>query len=345
MLKVKWVDVVLVLAVFAAQSAPFFGEPTARGEYAWLAHIPVAGTALALLLRRSRPVMALFLTSVCIALYGEVGDGPAQPIWYAALICMFSLGLYAKRSQQIFAVAVSAIGLLSVVGSVATAVREVLMWSTAFALGLTFKARQELAAKAAELAAERERTRIGRDLHDILGHAVSLMIVQAEAGAAVAKKDPVKAEAALDAIAEAGRSAMGQLRSSVSGLRGSLEPQPGLAELPALIKNAGHASLSVTLREQGHPITLPPNIQLAVYRVTQEALTNVVKHSGATSAEVLLDWADGKLRLVICDNGHGAPKSKSGHGLTGMRERVAAVGGRLSTRSQDNGFEVEAVFT
>jgi signal transduction histidine kinase len=348
MLRIKPVDLLIALVVLAAQTAPFLFTDLAPGEEHWTGagFLPVAGTALATLFRRQTPVLALLATGICIVAYGEVDSGPAQPIWYGALVCMFTVGLLASRKQQVVAVAISLSGLVAV-GSLATMVRELLMWSTAFVLGLTMRARQELAKKAAELAAEQERTRIGRDLHDILGHAVSLMIVQAEAGAAVAGKDPARAEAALDTIADAGRTAMQQLRTTVGGLRGApLEPQPGLGGLPALVAGAGHDGLTVSFHELGTARPLPQSTQLALYRVTQEALTNVVKHAHASQAEVCLDWTVS--RLAITDNGRGV--SGGGHrgqGLIGMRERVAAAGGLLNygPRSDGPGFHVEAVFS
>ncbi|NEA99537.1 sensor histidine kinase [Streptomyces sp. SID13726] len=217
---------------------------------------------------------------------------------------------------------------------------------------------RERAAETARAIAQ-ERSRIARDMHDILAHAVSLMVVQAEAGPVVVRSDPARAEAAFDAIAASGRDAMGQLRRILGVLkeeerRGGAHrlPQPDLAGLPDLVRQVSDsAGLRVELSVRGHPVPLPPDTEVAAYRAAQEALTNTVKHAYASCAQVELDWAEDELTLTVTDDGRGTEhsigarpngtRSSGGHGLIGLRERAAACGGSAETGpGPEGGFRV-----
>ncbi|MFJ4200519.1 sensor histidine kinase [Streptomyces sviceus] len=193
---------------------------------------------------------------------------------------------------------------------------------------------RERAAETARAIAQ-ERSRIARDMHDILAHAVSLMVVQAEAGPVVVRSDPDRAEAAFDAIAASGRDAMAQLRRILGVLkeeerRGGAArlPQPDLSGLPDLVQQvAASTSLRVELSVRGRSRPLPPDTEVAAYRAVQEALTNTVKHAYASCAQVELDWAEDELTLTVTDDGRGPARTTGGHGLIGLRERAAACGG------------------
>ncbi|MEV0319043.1 sensor histidine kinase [Streptomyces sp. NPDC050658] len=196
-----------------------------------------------------------------------------------------------------------------------------------------------------------ERARIARDMHDILAHAVSLMVVQAEAGPVVVRSDPARAEGAFDAIAGAGRDAMVQLRRILGVLRepsgdddgGGRLPQPTLAALPELAEWVEQAGVRVELRTEGTPRPLPPDVEVAAYRIVQEALTNCVKHAGAGRVTVQLGWHDGELLVTVIDDGVGVglPPHGSGHGLIGIRERAAACGGSAEAgNGPEGGFRV-----
>ncbi|MEU6350988.1 sensor histidine kinase [Streptomyces sp. NPDC047072] len=207
---------------------------------------------------------------------------------------------------------------------------------------------RERAAETARAIAQ-ERARIARDMHDILAHAVSLMVVQAEAGPVVVRSDPERAEAAFDAIATSGRDAMGQLRRILGVLKeeerqagASRLPQPDLAGVPALVRQvAESASLDVELDVRGRPRPLPPDTEVAAYRAVQEALTNTVKHAYASCAQVELDWGDEELTLTVTDDGRGPARTHGGHGLIGLRERAAACGGSAETGpGPEGGFRV-----
>ncbi|SDL37284.1 sensor histidine kinase [Streptomyces indicus] len=202
-------------------------------------------------------------------------------------------------------------------------------------------------------AVARERARIARDMHDILAHAVSLMVVQAEAGPVVVRSDPARAEAAFDAIAGAGRDAMSQLRRLLGVLREEREgepdgpersPQPSIAGIARLVEQVRAAGLKVELLRTGEPAGLPADVEVAAYRVVQEALTNTVKHAGATRAAVQLDWGERELRVTVRDDGRSRREARvrgAGQGLIGIRERAAACGGTAATGpGPDGGFWV-----
>lgn len=352
----RWLgEVALALGVLAAQVAPFFLVPHEPPGAAWspLGFGAVVVSAMPVLLRRWHPGLALLASALGIALYNVVESAPPQPIWYGPLICMYTVAYQSPRWQRIAALAATGVGMITVIGSVNTAVRELATWSAAYALGALMRTRQEASA---QIAAERERTRIARDLHDILGHAFSVIVVQAETGAALSKvslskvspskHDSDRAEQAFDAIAHTGREAMAQLRGTVSRLRESPRtPQPGLTDLPELVRRTGSDGLTIELHETGEPRALSPDIQLAAYRLVQEALTNVVNHSRARRAEVRLVWEEGGLTVSVVDDGVGRPAgSRGGHGLNGIRERVAAAGGSVEFANGAKGFHLTAAF-
>src|SRR6266542_2396298 len=219
----------------------------------------------------------------------------------------------------------------------------------------------ELEARAVRLEREREleagraaadeRTRIARELHDVIAHHVSMMVVQAEAGPVVVERDPGMAAQAFDSISAIGRQALGEMRRLLGVLRSdddrsgpSLGPQPGLDQLPLLVEQVRRAGLEARLEIQGEPRPLPPGMDLSAYRIVQEALTNAVRHAGPGTARVLIRYGDDDLRLEVRDDGLGGrPGNGAGHGLIGMRERVNLFGGELDAGPRpDGGFAVAA---
>ena len=206
------------------------------------------------------------------------------------------------------------------------------------------------AAERALAAVVEERTRIARELHDVVAHAVSLMVVQAGAAEQVVDEDPAYVRTALGTIRTTGSGALSEMRRVVSMLRedgrGELAPQPGLAALPALLDDVRASGLDVTLRTDGEPRTLSAGLDLATFRIVQEALTNVRRHAGASRAEVLLRYDVNEVEVCVTDDGLGASHeaASDGHGLVGMRERAALYGGRVETKSRKgSGFTVRAV--
>jgi signal transduction histidine kinase len=241
-----------------------------------------------------------------------------------------------------------------------------LLLLTSWAAGTTVRRRREeaeqrlrQAARDADVAVERaqrelvgERLRIARELHDVVAHSISAITVQAGYGRLAVEREPMKAAAALGAIETTGRQTLEELRQLLGVLRtpSSLEPAPVLADLPALLRDVGGPELETELTVVHQPRPLPSGLELAGYRIVQEALTNVVRHSQATRAAVRISYEPSGLRIQITDNGGGAngpgngSRPEAGHGLVGMRERAALYGGDLTAGPQfGGGFEVTAV--
>jgi signal transduction histidine kinase len=203
----------------------------------------------------------------------------------------------------------------------------------------------------ADAAVGAERVRIAQELHDVVAHNVSLIVVQAQALGATAGDEHVRR--ATDDLADLGRQTMAEMHRTLKLLRApgadavQLEPQPGLADLGALLDRSRSAGVSVELAVEGAPRTLPQGVDLSAFRIVQEALTNVVKHAGRARARVQLTYGPEALELTIVDSGGAAGgrggTAPGGHGLIGMRERTALFGGTLTAGPRDgDGFEVRA---
>lgn len=203
-------------------------------------------------------------------------------------------------------------------------------------------------AQAARRRADEERLRIARELHDVLAHSISVINVQAGVGLALLDSDPEQARTALTTIKAASKEALGEVRQVLDTLRtpgdAPRTPAPGLDRLPELVEQAAGAGLTVEIG--GEAPDLPPGTDLAAFRIVQEALTNVVRHSGSRHARVDLDHDGRALRLRIDDDGPatGTDAGGGGNGLVGMRERAAALGGTIEAGPRaDGGFRVLAV--
>ena len=205
----------------------------------------------------------------------------------------------------------------------------------------------------ARAAVEEERARIARELHDVVGHSVSVMTVQASAVRRRLTPEQKRELEALTAVERAGRDALAEMRRMVGVLRHpdeapALAPQPGLEQLDRLIEQVREAGLPVELRVAGEPAKLPASLDLTAYRLVQEGLTNALKHARAQHAVVLLRYEPNALELVVTDDGCGptamtGDDDRDGHGLIGMRERVSVYGGELSVGPLDRGgFELRA---
>jgi signal transduction histidine kinase len=212
----------------------------------------------------------------------------------------------------------------------------------------------------ARWAVAEERARIARELHDVVAHSVSVMVVQAGAARRLVDGDPVQARQALTSIESTGRQALAEMRRLLGVMRhdgearpeeaaDALAPQPGLADLDALVSRARDAGLEVELQVEGAPRPLAAGVDLSAYRIVQEALTNCLKHAGAAKAIVHLCYGREDLELQVLDDGRGvvglrdAGRENGGHGLIGMRERVAVFGGNLDVGPRPGGgFKVDA---
>lgn len=196
-----------------------------------------------------------------------------------------------------------------------------------------------------------ERARIARELHDILAHSVSVMVVQAGAAEQVVDDDPDFVRHALERIRSTGTASLDEVRRVVAMLRDpddtvTLDPQPGIARLQDLVDAAKTHGLTVQLDAHGDLEAIPAGVGLAVYRIVQESLTNVRKHSNASEARIQVRATGGGIEVDIHDNGspsRPAPPTRLGHGLIGMRERAALYGGNVTAQQTDTGFRITAV--
>jgi signal transduction histidine kinase len=195
------------------------------------------------------------------------------------------------------------------------------------------------------IAAAEERSRIARELHDVVAHSVSVMVVQSQAAQRVLEDDLDATRDVLRSIETTGRQALTELRRLLGLLREfdggpALEPQPSLQYLDELLAQIRDAGLAVDLKVEGTPTALPQGVDLSAYRIVQEGLTNTLKHAGADTVSVLVRYAPTELQIEISDDGRSDPQpgaNGDGHGLVGMRERVALYGGELRAGRGDNG--------
>ena len=206
-----------------------------------------------------------------------------------------------------------------------------------WALAESVRTRQVAIREAARRAVGEEQARIARELHDVIAHSVSVIVVQASAADEVFESRPDQARAALHSIERAGREALGELRRLLSAVRpgleaGPTEPQPGLDRLDDLAEPLRAGGLQVTVRRSGPAIPVPTGVELSAYRIVQEALTNTLRHARATKAEVSVRYDSDAVEVEVRDDGRGAAVRNveaAGHGLVGMHERAALVGGTL----------------
>jgi signal transduction histidine kinase len=194
-----------------------------------------------------------------------------------------------------------------------------------------------------------ERLRIARELHDVVGHSLGVIVVQAGAERATVVNAPRSTLDTLATIERAGREALAEMRRLLDMMRRddeevALAPQPSLAHVETLVENVRVAGLPVELHVEGEPVRLPPGVDLSAYRIVQEALTNALKHAGPARVRVTVRYAEHGLELEVVDDGVGdGGAGESGHGVVGMRERVALYGGSLRTGAQPGGGYVVRV--
>jgi signal transduction histidine kinase len=363
------VDTALAAAVAVPMSVPFV--TASAGSATPLGAVLNAGTVLPLIWRRRAPFTVAVIVASFAALV-SLYHRPGQMLQYAGLLAIYTvadLGRPWQRQSFLWWIVITfpVAGLWVKHYTAAEFMFTLLLPLTGYLLGAlarTSRARtealeqrsrqleRERAADAARAAAE-ERARIARDMHDVLAHAVSIMVVQAEAGPVVVRTDPDRAIRTFDVIAEVGREATVQLWRVLGVLKeetdaGVRAPQPTVAAVPALVAQVGRANLRVDLRTGGEPRPLPAEAEVAAYRIVQEALTNTVKHAAAGASSVRLDWHDDALVITVTDDGRGPDRAAAirrtgGHGLIGIRERARACGGHAETGpAPGGGFLVTA---
>jgi signal transduction histidine kinase len=330
--------------------------------------------AAALVFRRRAPMMVLAVTGTA-SLVESVTSDPRAPVAMCAVVALFTVAVTTDRSTT------WRVGLLTMIvltgaamlgGPLPWYAQEnlgIFAWTgMAAAAGDAVRSRKEFVHAIRERAERAERTReeearrrvaeerlrIARDLHDVVAHHIALVNVQAGVAAHVMDKRPDQAKEALAHVREASRSALNELRATVGLLRQSgdpeapTEPAPGLERLEELAGTFRNAGLHVEVARADNGTTLPAAVDLAAYRVIQEALTNVQKHAGTEAkAEVSVVRVGPNVEVTVLDNGSGEdqdPDSGGGHGLLGMRERVTALRGTLTTGPRyGGGFRVHAI--
>jgi signal transduction histidine kinase len=361
-------DRLFALALFAACAAEVV---IAGADRTWLALACLAAMTLPLAEHRRAPlpIAALSLLAALVLVESGATEDFAAPL-VVVLVLAFLLGTQpSTRAAQAGLVLV-----LVGIAAIATADDETVLGDYVFPMG--FAAATWVAARAlrhrleladelrdaaalaeqdrqaeAERAAADERRRVAREMHDVVAHTISIMIVQAGGARRMLERDPERAADAARNIERTGRGALQEMRRLLGVMHGgaqdaTLAPQPTLDELGTLVERARAAGLPVSLHVHGERRPLPPGAELAAYRVVQEALTNALVHAGAAPTDVLLRWDPEGLGIVVADRGPmGAalPSDTAGQGIVGMRERVKVYGGTLTAAPRmDGGFVVRA---
>ena len=331
-----WFDVLALLAIvlplLARRRFPF-GAPAAMG---------LAAAATSFVDKTVVPVDAVTFIVGCAAL--------------------FLVGSLRDRAQAVAGLAVAE-GVLAVVvyngpgthvgDFVVASIIFGIVWAIAFGVGRKSVEADEAKERAARAELEREqrahvavadeRARIARELHDVVGHSVSVMTVQASAVRRLLRPEQERERQALLIVEQTGREALAEMRRMVGVLRRpeeapALAPQPSLEHLEKLIESAREAGLPVDLRVEGEAVQLPAGVDLTAYRLLQEGLTNALKHAEASCAEVVVNYAEGHIELTVRDDGRGVGNGDGGgHGLVGMRERVSVYGGELDAGPRPGG--------
>jgi signal transduction histidine kinase len=366
-------DALIVLAAVAAALEVAFRQdaPQAPRSEVWLALPAIALVVLPLLGRRRFP----FASPAAVWLVAggvSFADGRLVPfsasVTVAGLAAAFMLGNLRDATQ-------ARVGLAAVVGGATTIVYNnpshapgdfvftpilfAIAWLAGFALrerAAQAEAAEERATyaelereAAARVAVAEERARIARELHDVVAHAVSVMVLQIGAIRHKLPQELDEDKEALDGVEQAGRTALVEMRRLLGAMRRNgdeleLAPEPGLDRLDSLIEEVGRAGLPVRLHVQGEPFPLPHALDLSAYRIVQEGLTNALKHAQARRADVTVQYGPDDLRIEVSDDGRGDSKGDGlGHGLVGIGERVKIYGGEMSAgTAPEGGFVLSA---
>ena len=357
-------DALIAGALFAGLTAETLTSSHLHGPVA-LNVLASAGASLPFAWRRVYPVavVAVVITSAGLEAAFLTDFTDLTTALVVPLLAAYTLGEQLERRASYVALAATYVGAMAVeVIDHGLRANEVVLIAfyllAAWFVGRSLRARnalnQALREKTLRLDAEREETaraevraeraRVARELHDVVAHGVSVMVVQAGGARRMVRADPERAREALDAIEASGRQALDEMRRLVGVMRpGEAEadraPAPGLDRLDDLVTRAREAGLPVQVHVAGAPTRLTAGLDLAAYRVIQEALTNTIKHASAAQADVTIRYAPDAVELEVADDGHGEGKAlpAGGHGLVGMRERVSMYGGELETGARAGG--------
>ena len=316
------------------------------------AFISALGTTLPLVWRRRLPLV-VYLTQIGFAIFGA--RQPVTISLLATFVGLYSVAVYSRLRWAPVVIPVVGAAILGILvpessPSVPSWALELVGGLAIWLAGNAMRQRQAqadaLAERARTLERERElatqlaladeRRRIARELHDVVAHSVSVMVVQAGAARTVVPRDPERAADALLEVENSGREALRELRGLLglltdAAVEPTLAPQPGLAQLDGLVERVGQAGLPVVVRVAGTPRRLPPGLDLTAYRIVQEGLTNALKYARGAPTEVVVEFDDDEVRLSVLDEGgtHASAGESASRGLVGMHERVAVYGGQL----------------
>jgi signal transduction histidine kinase len=358
-------DIVLAVAVgvFVALTAPQVGSAVGTDEPTRLdavGYLLVAATTASLVVRRRFPDLTLAVTAAATFAFVLLGY-PDGPIYLGVMIAIYSVAVARPlRHAVAWAVAlgiVYLVWLVVIVGQWADAL-DTLGWLAA-PLGLGVAVRTHGEARVRAVAQDRrhqayeQRLRVAQEVHDVVGHSLAMISINAGAALHVLAKQesaPPQLVANLRAIRQAGTGALDELRATLATFTGQLattdkRTPPNLAALPDLVAATAGNGLQVRLETAGEPRPVPATVELAGYRIAQEALTNVIRHAAARHAVIRVEYETGEIRLAVTDDGcAGKPVNPAGSGLASMGERARALGGTLSAGpGADGGFEVLAV--
>jgi signal transduction histidine kinase len=321
-----------------------------HGPVAWAL---VFAASAPLVVRRRAPIPVLAVVAAAVVVFALLDDGTVADV--ALVLAAYTVAAHEPWRR------VATFGLpLAIVASLSSQIAAqthhnwvevvtnvVLLVGFTFLIGrIVFNRRRRLVLDrelAARQAVTSERTRIARELHDVVAHSMSVMIVQAGAARTVVDRDPAAAQEAIMHVEETGRAGLAEMRRLIGVLTDADEaaltaPMPGLAELGPLLDTVRAAGLPVEVVRTGTPHALPAGADLAAYRIIQESLTNALKHAGSANARVSMDFADDRVTIEVADNGRGPSAELGiGHGLIGMRERVGVFGGTLTTAERPGG--------
>ncbi|GII75059.1 two-component sensor histidine kinase [Sphaerisporangium rufum] len=362
-------DALVVVPVFALCLVMISDDAAAAMGGGWAGYVALSAALLAPLgWRRHRPIL-VFAAVALISFTQWAAGCAAIPANMAVVVAMYAVAAYRDLPWALAAGAISELGIALVVlphGGVTMPafVTGSLAVITAWVSGIYANMRrryleglEERAERAererdqrARIAIADERARIARELHDVVAHNVSVMIVQADGAGYAIDSDPEQARAAVRTVAGTGRQALAEMRRLVGVLREDDDrpeeyaPQPGVADLDRLVAQVRRSGMPVEFTVNGTPHELAEGEQLVIYRVVQEALTNALKHGGpGVRASVTVDHGPAEVTLMVTDDGRGAaaPQSTDGHGLIGMRERVAMYDGSVrAAPGPGGGFQV-----
>ena len=343
-----WLDVAIVLAALgAALEVLLRHEPGAPRTTAWVTAPAAAAIVLCLLGRRRFRFAApagVWLVAAALSFVDGRLVVFSVSVAIAGMAAAFLLGNLRDDVQARLGLAIVVSGAAIIVSHqpghasadyLAVAAQFAIVWILGYALRER-AVRAEAAEAAVRVAAAEERIRIARELHDVVAHAVSVMVLQVGAVRHGLPEDRVEEVEALERVEQAGRTALAEMRGLLGAMRregdpAELAPQPGLAGLDALLSGIRRAGLSVDLQVEGTPAALPAAIDLSAYRIIQEGLTNTLKHAGASHADVVIRYREDELEIEVRDDGRaGAAGDGQGHGLVGVRERVKIYGGDMS---------------